>query len=77
MPRQGGAPAARQNPKSVVEVVGQFPHAEDIDARCRQLERQGNAVKPAADLENRRHVGVVEDEAVRSRHGALAEQLNG
>ena len=77
MARQGGAPAARQNPKSVVEVVRQFPHAEDIDARRRQLERQRQAVEPATNLQTRRHVGIVEDEALRGRHGTLAEQLNG
>jgi hypothetical protein len=77
MPRQGGAPAARQNPKPIVEVVRQFPHAEDIDARRRQLERQRNAVKPAANFQNCRHFGVIEDEAVRGRHSALVEQLDG
>jgi hypothetical protein len=77
MTRQCGAPPARQNPKTIVKMSREFPHAEDIDARRRQLERQRHAVEPAANLQNRRHVGVVEGEAVNCRHGPLVEQLNG
>ena len=76
MTGQRGAPPTRQNPKTIVEVSRQFLHAEDVDARRRELEGQRHAVEPAANLQNRRHIGIVKDEAVHRRHRALVEQLN-
>ncbi len=73
MTRQGGAPAARQNPKPIVEVSRQFSHAEDVDARRRQLERQRHAVEPAANLQNRRRSA---SSKMKPSAAAVARSLN-
>ena len=52
------------------------PDTEDVDARRCQLERQRNAVEPATNLQNRRHVRIGKGEPIHGRHGALVEQLD-
>ena len=55
----------------------QVPHTKDTDTRSRQLKRQRDAVEPAANFQNRRHIGVGEGEPIHRRAGALVEQLDG
>src|SRR5262249_26432686 len=75
--RQCSAASAGQQAKALVKVCRYFSHAKHISARRRQLESQRDAVELAANLQNRWHMGIVDVEAIRSRHGALAKELNG
>src|SRR5215475_11902548 len=75
--RQCSAAPAGQQAKAFVKVRRYFSHAKHIGAHRCQLESQRDAVELAANLQNRRHMGIVDVEAVRSRYGALAKELNG
>ena len=77
VPRQGGAPAARQDAKTVPEVSGQIAQPETADSGSRQFQRQRDTVEPAANLDNRRRVRVAERESVRRRARTIFEQLDG
>ena len=52
--RQGGAPAAGQDPEAIVEVCGDLLNSEHGGARRRQLDRQRDAVEPPADRRDHR-----------------------
>jgi len=58
MPGQSGAPAGRQKPEAIVEMRRQVAYAKGVDARRCQFERQRDAVEPATNLQNRRHVRI-------------------
>ena len=48
-----GAPPSRQQPEPLVEQVRDLPRRHGDDSRRRELDRQRDAVEPAADLRDR------------------------
>ena len=74
--RQRRAPAARQQPEAIVQERRQPAHAEGVDAGSRELDRERDAVQPAADLGDERRIGIAQLEAVEDRRRALDEQLH-
>src|SRR6516225_6183497 len=54
----------------------QIANSKNVNSRRCQFEGQRNAVEPATNLQNSRHVGVSKSEAIRGRYRALGEQLD-
>ena len=73
MPRQGGAPPTRQQPKAVIEAGRQAANAEDIDACGGQLNGKRYTIEPTADLDDNRRVDAAQLETVGACCSALDE----
>ena len=71
------AQALCQHGEPIVEPHGQAPEAKRVDADSRQFQRERHAIEPATNLQNRREIGIVEDEPVDDRPGPVVEQLDG
>ncbi len=50
MARHRGPRSAGEQPEAIVEPVADLIDREDFDARGGQLQRQGDPIKPPADL---------------------------
>ena|SRR5215831_16496595 len=61
---------------TVEEFVRQVANSEHVNSRRGQLERQRNAVEPATNLQNRRHIIIAKGEAICSRYRTLVKQLD-
>ena len=72
--RQGIARAAGQKPEAVAQTISDLLDRHHPDARCRQLDRQRDAIQVAADPRYRRCVLSREHEARAHLAGALDEQ---
>ncbi len=76
MARERGAPTGGQQREDVAQPLGESTKAEEVDARSGQFDRQRNAIEPAADLDDNRHVGIRQDKAVKAGDRPLDEQID-
>ncbi len=74
--RQRGAAAAGEQPEAIVEAPGDLLGRQRAQAGGGELDRQRQAVQPAADLDDRGDVLRVDGEAGRRRRAAVGEQLD-
>ena len=65
VPRQSAGVSAGEQTEALVEPLGDLARREDLHARGGQLDRQRNAVEPAADLGNIRRVVVASTQSRR------------
>ncbi len=71
-----GATSRGQHREGIVKPLGETTQSEESDACGGQLDRQGNAIEPTADLDDHRHVGVRQDEGLKTGDRPLDEQIN-
>jgi hypothetical protein len=76
VPRRRRAQGPRQQVEPIVEAARDPPDAKQVDPRRRQLDRQGHAVQPAANVGDRRHIRVAQLVFAQHRRGPLDEELN-
>src|SRR5438477_12468496 len=77
MTRECRAASAGEQRQSVSQAIEDLLHAEDSGSDRRQLNRQRQAVEPAAQRDDRRLVRAVEFERARCRCRALTKQHDG
>ena len=77
MARQAGPAAAVEQVKHIVQTLRNLPWAEQADPGGCQLNRQGDAIQPAADIPDRHRVPFPQLKASRCRLGPFHEQGDG
>ena len=77
VPRQCCAARRPQQRQAVVQTGGKAFDPQHLDARCGELDRQRQAVKPPADLDDQGGVRIGQREVFDDRGYPLDEQLHG
>jgi hypothetical protein len=75
MPWERSAAPAGQSRQAVIQVSGKAFNSEHLDAGRGKLDRQRQAVEPAANLADQRRVRIAQREVLDDRAYALDEQL--
>jgi hypothetical protein len=75
MPWRGGAAARSQLRQAVAKVGGKAIDSKHLDMRCRELNRQRQAVEPLADLRHQRRVRIAQGKVFDDRGYTLNEEL--
>jgi hypothetical protein len=76
VPRHRRATPPLQQQQAVVQAGGKSFDAKHLDARCGELDRQWQAVKPPANLDDQRGIHIDQREVFDGRGDTLDEQLN-
>ena len=75
--RQGGAATAGQETEALIKAASELIDGQHFEPRHRQLDRQGDAIEPAADRRDGSGIGIGESEPAAERVRPLHEQTHG